>query len=75
MRDYNLTGGGIFAIHFECVSSERGYKKGCYSVAEKAGELISSQPPEGFYLPYGDYRVYRHQPHCPRYVARLGIEG
>jgi len=57
---YNLTGGCTFAIHPECVGSEQGCKKDHYREAGKVGGLISSLPPEGFYLPYGDYRVHRH---------------
>ncbi len=56
----NLTGEGIFAIHSEWVDSKPGYKRGRHDVGEKAGELISSRPLEGFYLLYDDYRVHRH---------------
>jgi len=56
----NLTGGDIFAIHFGPVSSGRGGKKDHYHVAEKAGSLISSRPPEGFYLLYDDCRAHKH---------------
>ena len=60
MRDYNLTGGGIFAIHSGYVGSEQECKKARSRAAGKAGELISSLPPEGSHLPYGDYRAHRH---------------
>ena len=53
-------GGDIFANRSEFVGSGRGYRRGRYRVVGRGGELISSQPREGFYLPYDDYRVYRH---------------
>ena len=56
----NLTVGGTFAIHSECVDSKPGYKRGRHGVEGKAGKLISFRPPEEFYRPYGDYRVHRH---------------
>jgi len=56
----NLSRGGIFAIHSGFVGSGRGCKRRCYPAAGKDGELISSRFVPGFYLPYDDYRVYKH---------------
>ena len=58
--DKQRQGGGIFAIHSGCVGSSWGCKKSGYRVVGKDGGLTSSLPVQGFYPPYGDYKVYRH---------------
>ena len=58
--DKQRQGGGIFAIHSGFVCSGGGCKKDGYRVVGKDVELTSARPPQGFYPPYGDYKVYRH---------------
>ena len=56
----NLTEEDTFAIRSEFAGIDRECKMGYYCVGGKDGEVISSRLVPGFYLPYDDYRVYRH---------------
>jgi len=58
--DKQRQGEGISAIHSGFVGSGWGCKKSAYCMAGKDGGLTSSLPVQGFYPPYGDYKVCRH---------------